>query len=85
MLHSHILLIGEGLREFFWVCNFSQMGFFGSMKEMGIFFESWKKHRDFFGHYTFISSNVCARLAQLVRSPTASQKVPDSSPGLVEG
>ena len=36
---------------------------------------------------------VCARLAQcvrgwpaqLVRSPTASQKVPGSSPGLVEG
>ena len=30
-------------------------------------------------------THMCARLAQLVRSPTASQKVPGSSPGLVEG
>ena len=28
---------------------------------------------------------VCARLAQLVRSLTANQEVPGSSPGLVEG
>ena len=28
---------------------------------------------------------VCARLAQLVRSLTANQKVPGSIPGLVEG
>ena len=33
----------------------------------------------------FFSSAVCARLAQLVRSLTANQKVPGSIPGLVEG
>ena len=31
------------------------------------------------------SEGVCARLAQLVRSLTANQKVPGSIPGLVEG
>ena len=29
--------------------------------------------------------NACARLVQLVRSLTANQEVPGSSPGLVEG
>ena len=33
----------------------------------------------------FVQVEVCARLAQLVRSLTANQEVPGSSPGLVEG
>ena len=32
-----------------------------------------------------VTGRLCVRLAQLVRSLTANQEVPGSSPGLVEG
>ena len=40
---------------------------------------------DIFTRYKDAEPLVCARLAQLVRSLTANQKVPGSIPGLVEG
>ena len=39
----------------------------------------------YFIHTVFTEGRVCARLAQLVRSPTANQEVSGSIPGLVEG
>ena len=40
---------------------------------------------DYVFNYSLRETKVCARLAQLVRSLTANQKVPGSIPGLVEG
>ena len=54
--HSHILMTG-GSDGFFWVWHFGQKGFFGSMKDAGIFLGRENNTGIFLGVVFFISSN----------------------------
>ena len=49
--NSHVLMTGEGPRDFFWSEILAQSDFLGSMKDAGIFLGCEKKTKGFYWVY----------------------------------